>query len=285
MNFQYDNWPFGLKVAIVASITMLAIGVLILLTSDPSIAPLIPVTPNDLASWGGSLFSTFIGAFLAFKFGIRRRERERVTKEVVAGNLALFTLTEMWDRQLQFQRDMSAPYRGRPDAWLNLPIGSPLDSVDLSINRDELAFVLRADAKAWQQMVMEDRRFHLVKLLIEDRERIVLNEVWPRLVAGGVPLGGSVPLADVEMLLGPALVQQMRVKTEGIISMIDENVKSSFAAIAALRGALVKLHPHHTFINVQQAPVAPKSKASSDHARTENHDHAAANLARFLSRS
>jgi hypothetical protein len=45
-------------------------------------------------------FLDFIGAFLAFLFGIRQRERQRVNQEVMAGNLALSTLYEMWERQL-----------------------------------------------------------------------------------------------------------------------------------------------------------------------------------------
>ena len=39
-----------------------------------------------------------------------------------AGNRALFTLYEIWNALVQYQKEAVANYRGRPDAWFNLPV-------------------------------------------------------------------------------------------------------------------------------------------------------------------
>lgn len=268
MSIKPADYPLWLRVVIVVALSMLAINLLFFLGPLSQLASILEVTSRDLGSWLGSLFSTFIGAFLAFKFGLRQRDRERVNTEVTAGNLALSTLIDMWDRQIQFQRDMIVPFRNRHDAWLNLPVGSPLDSVELALNRNELAFLLQADGATWQAVVMEDRRFHLVKRLIEKREDLILKDVWPRLAAAGLPMRGQLAEADMERLLGPAIVQQLRVNTAAIISMIDENVASSFAAVTALGSTLRKIHPGRKFIGVKV--LAPVASQDTLNAKTDN---------------
>ena len=96
------------------------------------------ISPNDVGSWLGVLFSTFIGASLAFLFGIRQRERQRINQEVTAGNLALSTLYEMWGPARKHRRfprghrappqpHAAAPHRGEVSGQLcELPhIGVP----------------------------------------------------------------------------------------------------------------------------------------------------------------
>jgi Mg2+/citrate symporter len=142
MSIKPADYPFWLRVVIVITLAMFAVNVFFFLGPLVWFATTVNISPNDVGSWLGALFSTFIGAFLAFLFGIRQRERQRVNQEVTAGNLALSTLYEMWERQLQFQREVVEPFRNRRDAWLNLTIGTPLDSVDLKLDRNDLGFVL-----------------------------------------------------------------------------------------------------------------------------------------------
>jgi hypothetical protein len=65
---------------------------------------------------------------------------------------------------------------------------------------------------------------------------------------------GKLPEAEIEGMLGPAIVQQLRVHTAGIISLIGENVESSWAAITALRETLRRIHPGRRFIRVERPP-------------------------------
>jgi hypothetical protein len=248
MSIKSADYPFWLRVLIVITLALFAVNVFFFLGPLVWFATTVKITATDVGSWLGALFATFIGAFLAFLFGIRQRERQRVDQEVTAGNLALSTLSEMWERQFQFQREVVAPFRNRSDAWLNLTIGTRLDSVDLKLNRNDLGFVLQADGPTWQAVILEDLRYQLMKQRIEFRDNLVLKEVWPCLVAHRVPIGANMPEAEVEAMLGPAIVQQLRVHTASIISLIDENVESSWAAMTALRETLRRIHPGRRFV-------------------------------------
>jgi hypothetical protein len=254
MSIKPADYPFWLRVVIVITLAFFAVNVFFFLRPLVWFATTVNITANDVGSWLGALFSTFIGAFLAFPFGIQQRERQRVNQEVTAGNLALSTLYEMWERQFQFQKDVVAPFKNRRDAWFNLPVGAPLDVVDLKLNRNDLGFVLQADGPTWQAVILEDRRYQLMKQRIELRESLVLKEVWPCLVAHGVPIGANLPGVEVERILGPAIIQQLREHTEFIISQIGKKVESAWAAITALRETLRRIHPGRRFIKVELPP-------------------------------
>jgi hypothetical protein len=266
MSIKPADYPFWLRVVIVITLAMFAVNLFFFLGPLVWFATAVKITANDVGSWLGALVSTFLGAFFAFRFAVRQRELRRVNEEVTAGNLALSTLIEMWDRQVQFQRDVVEPYRNRQDAWSNLPIGTPLDSIDLTLNRNDLGFVLQADGPTWQAVILEERRYHLVKRIIEQRDAVALNAAWPRLDAGGVQLRANLPEADVERILGAAIVQQLRENTRGIISMIDENVVSSFAAITALRQTLRSIHPGRRFIRVERVDMDARLRPAGPHA-------------------
>jgi hypothetical protein len=219
------------------------------------LGPEIQISAKDILIWIGSLFSTFIGAWLAFTFNNINSDRERLDKEVVAGNLALSTVAEFLDRQSQYQREIVNVYRDRPDAWLNMAVGTGLDSVEISINRSELAFLLEKKGSVWQQITMEERRYRLLAKLIDERHEIILNEAWPRMAAVGMQVGGAIEEQQLEGVLGPAIVQRLRHITTAIISNTDDNVVSSWAAYEALRDALLKSFPDKKFIKFVPHPA------------------------------
>jgi hypothetical protein len=118
MSIQPADYPLWLRVVIVITLALFAINLFFFLGPLIHFAAAVSITANDLGSWLGALVATFVGAFLAFQFGLRQRELQRVNDEVTAGNLALSTLIEMWDRQVQFQTDVVAPFRNRHDALI-----------------------------------------------------------------------------------------------------------------------------------------------------------------------
>jgi hypothetical protein len=130
-------------------------------------------------------------------------------------------------------------------------VGMPLTSVELRLNRNELAFLLEKDPEVWRRAVLEEGRFNLVKKFIDDREELILKETWPRLVQAGVPLHFEMKEGDLEHILGPGIIRHLKVKTDAIIKNIDENVQTSFAVISALRDALLKIHPDRKFIRLR----------------------------------
>ena len=254
MNSGPKNYPVWIRALIVVTLIIFAINVVFFSVVVEKLIVAGQITKSDITSLIGSLFSTFIGAYLAFRFTVLRSKKERVDKEVTAGNLALSTLVEIWDRQTQFQRDILEQYRGRADAWINTAIGTPLDSMTISLNRNDLAFVLQTNPTVWQSVVMEERRYLLVSKFIDQRETLVLDQAWPRITAAGIGMGTQILEPQMEAILGPAIVKRLRTLTTAIFTQIDENITTSLRAFEDLRAVLLKIYPNQKFINLQVSP-------------------------------
>src|SRR5689334_20275680 len=99
---------------------------------------------SDLASQGiAALTGAAAGAWLAFSFArkqasadrqlleSREQKRER-DREALAGNVAMFTLTRMYNTLLTFFRQRIEPWRTDPLLWYYMPPGGEpsLEGID-----------------------------------------------------------------------------------------------------------------------------------------------------------
>lgn len=139
-----------------------------------------------------TLGTAFAGAFFAFRFEKRQRDTERQDTEVVSGNLALSTLIQIWNPLVQYQKEIINPYRGREDAWLNMPASPPIANESLSFDAKGLSFVLQAEPATFQQVFLEADRFKLAAYWIDDRNLLVRSKVFPRMSAAGLQVGQAV---------------------------------------------------------------------------------------------
>jgi hypothetical protein len=71
------------------------------------------------------------------------------------------------------------------------------------------------------------------------------------------------PGAEVEEIIGPAALKQMKVTTAAIITNFDENVKSLEAAFIALRTKLLHLYPKTKFVNFNFHPAQEPGSAAA----------------------
>ena len=177
-----------------------------------------------------------------------QKEKEKIDSEVAAGNRALFTLTLIYNLTFQQQEEIVADFRDREDAWLNLPAASPLNE-NLSFEIKDLSFLLQSAATVFQKVLLEEARFKLLAYMIADHRSLNLTTVWPRLEAGGISIAQQRPESEVMHILGPGIVKQLKVTSEGIIKNCDENVISLKAAFLDLRNSLKQLYPDRRFID------------------------------------
>jgi hypothetical protein len=205
------------------------------------------LTAKEMLGAVGTLVASFAGAWFAFRFARYQRERERTDTEVAAGNRALFSLTVMYNALRQHQKEIVEPYRDRHDAYLNLHVSQPLPKV--SFEMKELTFLMQVDAKTFQELLLEEERFRFAAYLIEQHRTLVLSQVWPRWEAAGLKIGDNRPEGEVEAILGPAIVQQLKVTTRAIITNFDENVKSSLQVFKKLRARLKLMYPNRKFVD------------------------------------
>jgi hypothetical protein len=206
------------------------------------------ITVEKLIAGLGTLLATFVGAWLAFRFAKSTRDQTREDDNVTAGNLALFTLTTMWNQTRQHQKEVVIEYRARADAWLNLPVSSPLNG-NLAFELKDLAFVAERAPKAFSSLLLEQERFRLSAYMVEEHRRVALDQAWPKLAAAGIAMNEGRPVDEVEHVLGTDITRQLKVITAGIIKNFDENESSLKIAFGELRSAMVKCFPSRKFIN------------------------------------
>jgi hypothetical protein len=223
-----------------------------------------PISSQTFERGLGTLLATLAGGLLTFGFVMLKAHRDRREAEIAGGTRALFTLMEMWNATKQHQKEFVDPYRDRRDAWLNLPIGPPLNP-GLTFDLKDLTFLMRKAPKVLADVLMEGNRYRFATYLVEEHRRLAVQEVWPKLEAAGIKLSGAPrPEAELEETIGPAALQQMRVTTAAIITNFDQNVISAQAAFTALRTKLIELFPKVKFVNVKfdpdSKPAAPEPK-------------------------
>ena len=184
------DYPFWFRLVIVVSLAFFAVNLFFFV--GPFVALVTGVRQflgtKEIFTGIGTLFATFIGAWLAFRFASVQRDRERVKSEVAAGNRALFTLTVMYNETYQHQNEIIEQVRGRSDAWLNMPVTSRL-SENLSFDIKDLSFLLQADSTIFQQVLLEEARFKLVASMIADHSSLNFTIIWPRMEAAGISRG------------------------------------------------------------------------------------------------
>lgn len=213
--------------------------------------------PKDVFGWFGTVLSTFIGAWIAFRFNALRSERDRTDLEIEAGNLTIITLIEFLDRLLQFEENSTGPARGKPTAWFAMRPSGPLDVIGFTINKESLSFLLKKHPMMWRAIVLEERRYALVAKTIDDRNRLYADKLLPTLEAAGYNHGQNVIASDIEKAIGPTISQSLKDGTAFIIENVEKSIASLTTAISDLRKALAEIYPDHEFVRL---PHRIKSK-------------------------
>ena len=109
--------------------------------------------------------------------------------------------------------------------------------------------MLQKKGSVFQFAILEADRFRSISQIIDQRNNLVLSEVFPRLSAAGLVIGQQVDANIVKNILTIGTVRQLEILTAAIIKNIDENVASSREVFRKLRAALREIHPEAKFIN------------------------------------
>src|ERR1700737_2059104 len=127
---------------------------------------------GDVANFLGTLVAAFAGAWVAFRFESSNRAKDRTDEEIVAGNLALLGLSEIWNALRDYQIGVVEKWRGKPDAWLNLEASPPINFGGVSFDTRGLSFLLEGHPEAVQRLLLERRRFNLAIQMINTRSEL-----------------------------------------------------------------------------------------------------------------
>lgn len=212
------------------------------------------MTTDLIVSSMTTLISVFVGAWLAFTFQNCREKKEIKNQHIATANLALCTVYNLWNILIQIQEEVIDPCREKADAWFNMP-ASPNQSSSYaltSFQANELAFLLQTkQLNTFSNLLLEEQRFVMAMQLIEERSSIILNHVFPKLGAAGVPVGGKITEPEIEKTIGIDTVHKLKHLTSAIIKNVDEDLDSLKMAHDELRNTKKKLYPNEKFILIE----------------------------------
>lgn len=198
-----------------------------------------------------TLVAAFAGAWAAFRFQNHQRTREEESRRVAAVNRALYTIYNMWNVLYQYDQECLKPYRGEPDAWLNVAATFPSSYGLTRFDAEGLVFMLQSGhPNLFASLMLEEQRFLQALSQIEYRSKLVDSEVSPRFAAANVPVGTALDEKDVERILGIDVVHKLKVLTGGMMANVSDSLGSLREAHDALHEAMKKYFRKHKLIKI-----------------------------------
>lgn len=206
---------------------------------------------KDIVAILATLVASFAGAWAAFLLESQRRKREAIDRNLGAANRAIYTLFNLWNILEQYRKEVLEPYRSKSDAWLNLAANPTIPVGEHTFQAGEIQFLLQTShAGIYAALLLEEQRFAIAIDLIKARSDLVLNQVFTKMAAAGVPVGKSLAEQDVERILGIDLTHKLKQITAAIFSNIDQNLVSLKEQHDSLRGAMKLLYPKRKVLQV-----------------------------------
>lgn len=179
---------------------------------------------KDLLAVLATLFASFAGAWAAFALEGRRTKHEEQKKNVGAANRAIYTVFNLWNILEQYRKEVLEPFRGKPDAWLNLAANPTMPTGECRFQVADLQFLLQtSQADVFAKLMLEEQRFAIAIDLIRTRSALTLEKVFPAMAAAGINVGQAAQLNLVEHTLGIDVVHQLKQLTSAIYSNVDED--------------------------------------------------------------
>lgn len=207
---------------------------------------------KDILAALASLVASFAGAWAAFVLESGRRKREEASKNIGAANRAIYTIFNLWNVLEQYRKEVLEPFRGKPDAWLNLAANPSTPVGDAKFQTGDLQFLLQTThASIFATLLLEEQRFGIAMDLIRARSTIVLDQVFPAMAAAGIGVGKSVPQAQVEQVLGIDITHKLKQLTSAIYTNVDEDLVSLKITYEQFRNASQALFPKTKFLRLE----------------------------------
>ena len=208
--------------------------------------------PDVLINAAATLFAAFLGAFAAFLLQDWRNKRVEDARKRSAVNRAIFNLSILWNDLEQYRIGIIEPARKLKAPWLNMQANISAQFQNSPFNFDELFFL--ADTKKaefLQTLFLEESRYRTTVHLIEERSKIVLNWLQPKMETLGFTKDGTLNLQELESKLGPDLTVKLKSLTDAIIRFVDDNLSSMHALNSEFTAEMETLFKGKKILKIQ----------------------------------
>lgn len=199
-----------------------------------------------------TLMAVYAGASYAFKLQNDKTEREEEKKQVASSNRAIYTIFEMWNVQKQYQKEIIDPCKMEYGIWISLmPTISGLHEL-IKFNTENLEFLLHSGKpEVYSNLLLEEKRYRIAISTIEERSKLVLNDLFPKMESLGYKKDEPIDVTILEPQLGPDLTTKLKDLTTSIITIIDENILSLESIYDDLQKYVKEILPNKKLITVE----------------------------------
>jgi len=198
-----------------------------------------------------TLVAAFAGSWYAFRLSDNSRARQTVDEQVAAINRAQFILIRQWNLLRNFQAQTVDPYRNDPARLINMRPRLPVGGTPARIDVDSLSFLLETtDRELVFRLLIEQERFETAIQAINERSRLHIEEVQPRLVAGSILERSEYSEGQVEAAVGSHLLLLLRRATDAVIEQVELTLVSTQAMATEFHLAMKSRFPDRSIIRM-----------------------------------
>lgn len=213
-----------------------------------------------------TLIATFIGATLAFQFGIWRDKIVRRREEKVSGNVAMIVISRQLSDFIQLKRnivahrsEVLAEFPESPPWFQMLPVPLP-PATSLTLDWKALAFIFdhKGGAAIAGDLINVEMAYadliHLISMHCS-----AAQEIQDKLSASGIDPHSVQPVSVVEKAVGFAAVARMNSLVTGIFNHVDHDEPKYVKAMADLNALFLNVFGKKGVLRVE----APKPEEDS----------------------
>jgi hypothetical protein len=199
-----------------------------------------------------TLVAAFAGSWYAFRLSDQAKARETTAGHVAAINRAQFVLIQQYNALRVFQQRSIEPVRSDSLRFINMRPTLPLRQLSVPLDIDSLSFLLETDDREFVfKLLIEEQRFKTALQAINERSRLHIEEVQPRLMAAAIREKSECNIEDLVGALGEHLLLLIQRGTEEAVREVDLTLASTIEQSRALYTAMKKRFPGHTIIRFE----------------------------------
>lgn len=196
-----------------------------------------------------TLAAAFSGAICAFWLNDNAKARETEQQQVAAVNRAIFALVQQFNTLKVIQRQIIEPSRNDKAKFINMQPSLPITTQPPTMNFDELSFLLETEERNFlMEMMVEKERFETALQAMNERSRLHLEVLQPKMAAAEIVEGGDYTVNYITGVLGESFTFHIQRATEVAITRIDETIASNQDFTNRFHAAMKRLFPQHSIV-------------------------------------
>jgi hypothetical protein len=180
-----------------------------------------------------------------------RKERDI---NVLALNKVQVNLTQQLNVLVLINKDFIEPYKNHPILWLAVPAAPPRNYSKLQIDAGSLSFLVEKDRpELILEILVVEEKFQEVINLINLRSEAHVRRLQPQLERIGFREGQPFDKspAELEELLGPRLVLELKRLTAGLISNTEDAIQAHEEIIKEIKRVGAKMFPKKRILSFE----------------------------------